>query len=202
MPGWGAPQTTQGFKTGEYAGALVLVTVVAYEPSIPTTYGDKDAVTCHITVCYHPTDSSQNGQGYANARIFNMSIVGSLRGAVGQTVGGRITLGRGQGGNTKYTLDEISDANSVAYLDHYWPTHCETYGVDKESGALIETAADRERKQRARDQEAANSRAIVEQNSQPQPPPMPSSLEHSQTPPPPPPPPAPGMSGHPEQPPF
>lgn len=140
MPGWGAPQATQGFKTGEYAGALVLVTVVAYEPSVPTTYGDKDAVTCHITTCYHPTDTTRNGEGFANARIFNAAIVGSLRNGVGTTVGGRITLGQSKQGGTKYTLDEVSDANSAAYLDHYWPQHCEAFGVNKDDGTLMEKA--------------------------------------------------------------
>lgn len=134
---WGEPQQSSGFMTGEYSGAIVLVTPVEYLPNVPTTYGDKDAVTANITVCYHPTDSAKNGEAYPNARIFNAAIVGSLRNGIGSTVGGRITQGTSKMGGLKYELSPVQDQNSAAYLEHYWPQHCDQFNVDKETGELI-----------------------------------------------------------------
>jgi hypothetical protein len=186
MPGspWGDPQAASGFMTGEYVGAILLVTPVEYLPNVTTQFGDKDAVTCNITVCYHPTDSSKNGEEYANARIFNAAIVGSLRSGIGKSVGGRITLGTSKMGGQKFTLDPVTDDNSSAYLNHYWPQHCDSFGVDKETGELI-----------AKPQPAAPQQA-------PQTPPSPPSSAPSPSPAAAPPPPPPPPSGGPQTPPF
>ncbi len=135
---WGNPQQSQGFKTGEYNGALVLVTVLAYEPQIPTAFGVKDAVRCNITVCYHPTDTMRNGEGYMSVVLFNSAIIGALRNAVGKTIGGQIASEQSRSGNNpKYVIREVADENSVAYLQHYWTQHCKTFGVDEETGAPL-----------------------------------------------------------------
>jgi hypothetical protein len=112
-------QPSQGdrFTVSEHTGALCLFFVHDIRQSIPTSFGDKEAVACNI----HVLEGTDAGEIFQDCLIFQGGLIGSLRRAAGgDPVLGRIAQGIAKPGqNAPYILSEFTDADAAkaeAYL--------------------------------------------------------------------------------------
>ena len=113
-----APAQAAGFTPAEHLGHLLIIEVNAYEPTIQTSLGEKDAVSATI----HDVDLGTTAE---DALIFPKVLVGSLKGRVGQTVLATLTQGQAKPGQsapwtlTDATADPALVAKATAFLDAY-----------------------------------------------------------------------------------
>lgn len=113
-----APAQSTGWTPADHLGHLLIIDVAAYEPSIQTSLGDKDAVSATI----HDVDTGETAE---EALIFPKVLVSSLKGRVGQTVLATLTQGTAKPGQsapwtlTDATGDPAQVARATAFLDAY-----------------------------------------------------------------------------------
>lgn len=105
--GWTDPADSDFFQLKEHIGALCLIAVNEYIPSMATSAGTTAAVRTEIVVIDGPGDPDTYPAHYPEALVFGKRIVPQLKNSVGSTVLGRINQGDKQPGkNAPFQLDK------------------------------------------------------------------------------------------------
>lgn len=111
----------EGFSAADCNGHLLIVDVLGYEPSIPTSLGDKDAIRATV----HDVDT---GTVYEDTLIFPKLLVSSLKARAGQKVLARLGQGVAKPGQSAPWVlnDETNNAQSVSAAE----AHLSKYTAD------------------------------------------------------------------------
>lgn len=104
-----APATSEFVDWEELKGALLVLEVEEYIPSISTVHGDNPAVKADLTVLEGATNPELNGQTFEGTLIFGRSMIPQLRKRVGRMVLARLGQGAKQKGkNAPWVLNDPS----------------------------------------------------------------------------------------------
>jgi hypothetical protein len=117
MSTFSKPAAAVGIQWEDLIGRLLLVEPKEFEHSIPTTFGDKDAVRADVTVI----DGPDGGTAYPDALIFPGVLISQTRGLIGEKVLGRLGQGVAKPGQKPpWRLDEATpddESLAVKYLE-------------------------------------------------------------------------------------
>lgn len=101
--------TGDRLELSEMNGALLLIDVREFKPSMATQHGPADAVSANVAVL----DGDHKGQEFNDVLLFPKVIVGQLKGALGTKVLAR--LGQGEkkpGKNPAWILTAATEADA------------------------------------------------------------------------------------------
>lgn len=99
-----APASASGVPWAELLGRLLVIEPAKFEPSISTTFGDREAIRATVTVI----DQDQP-EAYEDVLIFGLVMLGQLRSKVGQMVLGRLAQNPPKAGqNPAWRLEEAT----------------------------------------------------------------------------------------------
>jgi hypothetical protein len=104
--GWATPPPPPpSWDTKQHIGATCLVVVHKHTSSVTTKFGIKDVVDVTIIELAGPTP----GIIYENEELYNVQLVGQLKGLVGQYTLGRFALGQGKGSQPPIVLNPATE---------------------------------------------------------------------------------------------
>lgn len=108
---------SSNFDIPEYKGNLLLITPLAFETEVKTTFGEKDAVRADIVIL----DGEDGPEAHDDVLIFPLVLIGQTKGRVGKGM----VLGRlGQrepskpGQNPAWALEDPTDEDKQAARDY------------------------------------------------------------------------------------
>lgn len=93
----------------ELNGSLWLVSVLDYEPDIPTKYSEKGKSTPAIRADVVILDGEHAGRRYEGTLIFGRNMVPQLKPRLGKKIVGRLTQGEKKKGNPPWILENATD---------------------------------------------------------------------------------------------
>lgn len=103
---WDTPDTPDFFQIKEHVGDLVIIAPAKFTPKMPTTNGERDAITAEVGI----VEGNMEGTRWNEALLFGSKLVPQLRNKVGSVILGRIQLGEKQAGkNPPYILAKATD---------------------------------------------------------------------------------------------
>lgn len=107
--GWTDPSDSEFFEIKKHVGALCLVAVNEYVPSMTTAMGTSPAVRAEVAVI----DGPGAGARYPDALFFGKKIVPQLKGSIGSTILGRIGQGQARPGQSApYILEKAGPGDA------------------------------------------------------------------------------------------
>jgi hypothetical protein len=108
------PASPKGLNLEELRSSLLLIEALRFEANVQTSYGEMDAVACHVFV----VDGEHAGERFRDKLIFPKMLVSQLKGQVGT---GEYTCGRlikgvalKKGQSDPWLIDDPSDADLEA----------------------------------------------------------------------------------------
>jgi hypothetical protein len=114
MSQFSAPGGSGGVALADLLGHAAIIRPTSHEPSIPTSFGDKDAIRVDVA-------DLTSGEYHPDALWFSGSVIGALKGRIGQLVLAQVAQGDAKPGQSPpWRLIPLTDNADVVAAAEAW----------------------------------------------------------------------------------